>query len=119
MTKKIIFSALICLSLFLVACGNKKVSETKEDMLEDYISYATDNSLPTKDINAVELNGDKLTFEFTYNGQFGQYIQSLRDANSVDKRLKKYFEEKKVKTVDLKSDVGSMLLSSQYGVDFK
>ncbi len=119
MIKRVILSSLLCVALFLVACGNEKATETKENLLDDYTSYAIENSLPTKDITKVERTGEKLTFEFTYRGQFGEFIQTLRDANAVDKRLKTYFTDKKVKTVDLKSDVGSMMLSSDYDVDFE
>lgn len=100
-----------------------KDSEGKEqqekDMLDDYITYAQSVALPTENIDSVTLDGDTLTFIFDYNGQFGEFMKTLRKSNAVDERLKTYFKDNNVKTVELKTEAGNILLSSDYDVKFK
>lgn len=90
-----------------------------QDLKEEYVAYANESALPTEDIDAVTLEGETMTFEFAYNGQFGKYMQTLREGGKVDDRLKEYFSKHDSKTVILKSDVGNMILGTDYGVKFK
>lgn len=96
----------------------KEKKNEKKDVMDDYLSYAIENGLPTKDISTITKNGDTLTFIFDYNGQFGKYMQQLREAHAVDKRVNGFFKEMKAKEVELKSSEGDMLLSMEYDVDF-
>lgn len=96
----------------------KEKKNEKKDIMDDYLSYAIENGLPTKDISSITKNGGTLTFIFDYNGQFGKYMQQLREAHAVDKRVKGFFKEMKAKEVELKSSEGDMLLSMEYDVDF-
>lgn len=130
--KKLVWSSLVILfSLTLAACGDtsetaatnqaasteKKVE--KQDLTEDYKKYAEETALPIEGVESVTKDGDTLTFEFPYNSKFGEYLKQLRSTNQVDGRLKTFFEDRDVKTVVLKSDVGNMILSSKYEVKFK
>lgn len=96
----------------------KEKKNEKKDVMDDYLSYAIENGLPTKDISSITKNGGTLTFIFDYNGQFGKYMQQLRETHAVDKRVKGFFKEMKAKEVELKSSEGDMLLSMEYDVDF-
>ncbi|MGG5338578.1 hypothetical protein IGJ48_001272 [Enterococcus pernyi] len=98
--------------------GSEVSSVTEKDILQDYVSYAKEVALPIEDIQSVILKDNTMVFTFDYNGQFGKYMQKLREINEVDNRLKDYFDQSEVKKVQLKSDEGNMILSYQYGVEF-
>lgn len=98
---------------------NKEKKTQTKDVMDEYLSYANEKGLPTKDISSITKNGDTLTFNFDYNGQFGKYMQQLRESHAIDNRVKGFFEEMKVKEVELESSEGDMLLSMKYDVDFK
>ncbi|MGL3114805.1 hypothetical protein [Enterococcus faecalis] len=95
-----------------------KVKKEEKSVLKDYVSIAEKEGLPTNNIDDVILKQDTLIFEFAYNGQFGKYMQQLRKANTVDKRMQTVFNKLNAKKVQLKSDSGNIILSNQYGVDF-
>ena len=87
------------------------------DTTSSYLEYANKSALPT-DVEKVIIDNDKMIFEFDYDSKFGDYMKTLREIDNVDKRMKTFFKENKVKEVQLKSSAGDILLSSGYGVKF-